>query len=160
MLSFNQYLIEVLSYDNNSLWAMHMHDSKRMFEVIHQTGYKTHPNVFPHLYFRGRGGLDDHTFLDSSEKKDAIAWGRADHDNKVVLVLTPDGYGPSPIELRTGSPRERVRYKQDINHKLDALDKLQKEFPDYGVLAGFEGVRPKIHTYDEHRKHLFGLLDA
>jgi hypothetical protein len=153
MLSFRQYLVEVLSYDNNNLWAM---DASTDFQVRRDTSDIEHPDAFPHLNFMGREATKPWRGM---PKRDAAAWGRIDNDNKVIHIITQHGFS-IPTHFSSGSPSERARFEQDINHRLNALDKIQKEFPEYRIHAGgVEGDTPIIHTYDEHRKHLFGLLD-
>ena len=136
-----------------------MHGSN--FQVRRDTSYIEHPDAFPQLNFMGREGrtpVSPNTAI-FNEKKDASAWGRIDNDNKVIHILTQHGFSITP-HFGSGSPGARARFERDIDHRLNALDKLQKEFPEYRIHAGgVGGDTPIIHTYDEHRKHLFGLLD-
>jgi hypothetical protein len=149
MKSFRQYISEVVSFKNNSSWAL---SPSHGFE-IKPSGVEEHPNIFPHLDFTGR----ESKVPWSGRKTPATAWGRVDPDNKAVHIITQNG-GLSPNPLS-----KRKTLENDVFARLGAIEHLRKQFPDHRVhVSGgvdFAG-KPTIvtHGYSEHEKHLTGML--
>ena len=54
---------------------------------IKESGHIEHPDHFPHLDFMGRKSKNPSNI----KKTPATSWGRIDHDNKVVHVITQNG---------------------------------------------------------------------
>ena len=150
MKSFKQYITEVVSFRNNSSWAL----SPAGGFQIKPSGNKEHPDIFPHLDFMGR---ESKVPWYTGRKTRATAWGRVDHDNKVVHIITQNG-ALSPEKSLKGKPLEN-----DVFARLGAIEQLRNQFPDHRVHvsggADFVG-KPTIitHGYSEHEKYLTGML--
>ena len=150
MKSFNQFITEVVSFRNNSSWAL---SPSHGFE-IKPSGTKEHPNIFPHLDFRGK----ESKVRWSGRKTPATAWGRVDPDNKVVHIITQNGaLSPNKESLRGKT------LQNDVFARLEAIEHLRERYPEYRVhVSGgwdFAG-KPTIvtHGYSEHEKYLTGML--
>jgi len=149
MKSFNQFITEVVSFKNNSSWAL---SPSHGFE-IKPSGTKEHPDLFRHLDFMGRESKV--SSFSRGPKERATAWGRVDPDNKVVHIITQNG-GLSPNRLSRG-------LENDVFARLEAIEHLRERYPDYRVhvSGGWDFVgKPTIvtHGYSEHEKHLTGML--
>jgi len=166
MKSFNQFITEVVSFRNNSLWA----SSKLGFEIKKpRAAYQEfvaefhHAKMFPHLNFSFIGDPKPKTGID---KIPANSWGRVDHDNKVVHIITQNGNIVPDQSLR------RKKLEDDVFARLGAVEHLRERFPDYRIHVGHanknflydemadDGKPENIttHGYSEHEKYLTGLL--
>jgi hypothetical protein len=149
MKSFKQYITEVVSFKNNSSWAL---SPSHGFE-IKPSGAKEHPDLFRHLDFMGRESKV--SSFSRGPKERATAWGRVDPDNKVVHIITQNG-GLSPNRLSRG-------LENDVFARLGAIEHLRERYPEYRVhvSGGWDFVgKPTIvtHGYSEHEKYLTGML--
>ena len=150
MLSFRQFLTEVLTFKNNQSWVL---GPGKEFQ-IKDSGAVEHPDLFPHLNFMGRRTK---TGVSAERKPRALSWGRIDHDNKLIHIITQNG-GLSP-----GTQLSGKRLEDDVFARFDALSHLQRHFPDYRIHYGGAGVfgdpdQIQTHSHDEHGKHLMSLL--
>ena len=150
MKTFKQYIIEVVTFKNNSSWVL----SPGGFQ-IKKSGDTEHPDLFPHLDFMGRRSTFEP--IESKNKKiAATSWGRVDHDNRIVHIITQNGMV---------SPKTSLRGRQledDVFARLNGLKHLRQHFPDYRVHTAGSSYNPKdpiiSHTYSEHEKHLMDML--
>ncbi len=176
MKSFREFIIEVIDWENNTLFAVgpegiveYYDDRKgRMIE---------HPDAFRHLNFANRPhsgeiliGIED--LRDKSAKgmpgidrPMAIAWGRIDHKNNVLHIRTQHGdapYGSGHAE------RDKIKRKNDVFTRIKVLDKIQKDHPELiKIHHGYEEGddlwssprTPRIITTNQYRKELMDHLD-
>jgi len=158
MKSFKHYLIEVLTFKNNSSWAYHPDTG-----FAHKkSGGREHYDVFPHLEFMGRGKIaDEKRRIPQRKRIPAQSWGRVDHDNRIVHIITQNGQ-MVPSSRLTGK-----RLVDDVFNRITAVKHIRQHFPDYRIhVSGHQqpGYGDKVttdittHYYDEHLKHLTGLL--
>jgi hypothetical protein len=150
MKSFKQYISEVITFKNNSSWAMSPHG----FE-IKDSGSTEHPDHFPHLDFMGRQTKNP----TNMKKTPATSWGRVDHDNKVVHIITQNGMKTPNIE-RLGGRRRNL--ENDVYARLEAIKHLRDRFPEYKIHVGGDSWNKNdtiiTHGYSEHEKHLTSML--
>jgi len=167
MKSFKQYITEVVSFRNNSLWAS---SKEKGFEIKKPRRHEYlwdldfhHPKMFPHLNFSVIGDPKPKTGID---KIPANSWGRVDHDNKVVHIVTQNGNIVPDQSLRG------KKLEDDVFARLGAVEHLRERFPDYRIHVGHanknhrydemadDGKPENIttHGYSEHEKYLTGLL--
>jgi hypothetical protein len=153
MKTFKQYITEVISFVNNSSWAL----SPLGFEIKDSAG-REHPDHFPHLDFMGRSSSQEKNTGRSNKKIPATSWGRVDHDNKVIHIITQNGM-ITPKESLRGS-----KLHDDVFARLDALKHIRERFPEYRVHAGGSSVGlssrgPIItHGYSEHERYLTDMI--
>jgi len=171
MKVFKDYIIEVLSWEANTLFAIgpsgkieYHHDPKsRMTE---------HPDTFKHLNFNNRPhsgelliGIKDlrdpeASGYTSASRPKAISWGRLDHQNKVFHIVT--NYGTSPYGISQNEKNKRIR-ERDVFDRLYALKKLKETYPDYQIHHGHEGGwnsprNPRIISTTQYEKELMDHL--
>ena len=163
MKKFKEFLLEVVNFKDNILYVM---DGKRL--RTHDTrvkpnqaqdeddgegqaeGYSEteHPNVFPEFNFMGRGE-------NSENKRPASAWGRIDPNNKTFHIVTQHG-----IDVGGRfAPVHASAFKRDIQHRMNVLDAMQRDFPDHRVDVGVDAKgKPITHSIDQHRSYLMDHL--
>jgi len=148
MKCFKQYITEVITFKNNSSWAL----SPIGFE-IKESGHIEHPDHFPHLDFMGRKSKNPSNI----KKTPATSWGRIDHDNKVVHVITQNGMKTPNLGRLRGKA-----LVNDIFARIEAVKHLRDRFPEYRVHAGGdswnENDKIVTHGYSEHEKYLTSML--
>ena len=152
MKTFKEYILEVVTFKNNSHWVL----SPSGFEMKKMSGASEHPDLFPHLNFMGREANNGGT---SMQKIPALSWGRIDHDNKVIHIITQNG-GIAPNRLL-----RRRQLEDDVYARQRAIPHLRQEFPDFRIHVGgpsaLERTADNIqtHSYSEHEKFLTGHLN-
>jgi hypothetical protein len=164
MLSFKQYLIEITQWVGSSSWAL---SRRHGLEVVSQAS-QDHPEIFPHLHFPG-WAYHSSGFNDPKGKEVAQVWGRIDPTNKELHMTSPLIFGGDGGLYGEGVPHATL--KQDIVTRLDALEGLRKQFPDYRIDTGMvdydkpldpSGTKfAKIyHGFDQHYKWLSQKLES
>lgn len=163
MKSFKQYITEVIDWDKNSLFAI---GPSKKIEYYHDRkgSMIEHPDAFKHLNFMDRPhsgelmvGIQDLRDPNAShlERPKAISWGRIDHTNGVVHIVTK--YGMSPYGTAKGEYDKRKRVT-DVFDRLDALKQLKIQYPNYDIHHLYEvpgSLRtPRIVSYSQYEKEL------
>ena len=171
MKSFKEYITEVIDWDQNTLFAI---GPSKVIDFHHDRKGTMieHPDAFEHLNFMNRPssrefnrGIKDlrdpnaHGRPGTNRPK-AVSWGRIDHANGVVHIVTQHGTSPYGI-----APNERDKRKRedDVFHRLHAMKKLQEHYPDYDIHFGYEGGwdsprTPRIISYSQYEKELMKHL--
>lgn len=155
MKKFIQYLKEVFTFKSNNSFVL---AGGKLDIADEKTSEKEHPEAFPNVFFSSHPykPTDSHT----PKTTQARAWGRIDHINKVVHILT-DHAGVNLITKGYDPTTRDSRAEQDATHRIEAAKQLQRLYPDYrinhrGLLTPI-GATPteeqrKDHTlsYEEH----------
>lgn len=174
MKSFKQHINEVIEWSGNTLFAMgpsgkvEYHDDRkgRMTE---------HPDAFKHLNFMNRPhsgeimiGIDD--LRDSNargrpgtDRPKAVAWGRIDHQNNVLHIVTQHGTTPYGIGEREKDKRKR---EDDVFNRIKALRQVISQYPQLRIHHGYEGADPwsspkvpRIISAEQYEKELMKHLE-
>lgn len=171
MISFKQYISEVIDWDQNSLFAIGPDKQIRYYHDRKSTMIE-HPDAFKDLNFMDRphsgeimSGIEvlsaDAGDSPATKRPKALSWGRVDHTNGVVHVVTQ--HGISPYGVNPSEKNKRTR-EDDVFHRIHALKLLQQHYPDYDVHFGYEGGwgsprTPKIISFSQAQKELMDHLD-
>ena len=174
MKSFREFIIEVISWEGNTLFAMgpggviEYHDDRK--------GKMTeHPDAFKHLNFMDRPhsgeilrGIEDlrdpnARGISGTDRPKAIAWGRIDHNNNVIHIVTQHGTSPYGIGEREKDKRKR---EDDVFHRIKALKQIREKYPEIRIHHGYEGSdpwsspkTPRIISIDQYEKELMKHLE-
>ena len=174
MISFKKYITEVIEWSGNTLFAMgpsgkvEYHDDRK--------GKMTeHPDAFKHLNFMNRPhsgeimiGINDLSDPDArgmpgADRPKAIAWGRIDHQNNVIHIVTQHGTTPYGVGEREKDKRKR---EDDVFNRIKALTQIRKEYPGVQIHHGYEGADPSSYTKvpriisaDQYEKELMKHLE-
>jgi hypothetical protein len=148
-------LCEVKTFKNNSSWVL--------FGGIFQhtkTGSAEHPDLFPNVNFMGRQSAQELKSEYKTKKTNASAWGRIDHDNRMVHIITQNGGLTPNVNLRG------KRLEDDVFSRLEAVKHLKQNFPGYMIHHAGNNYRENpdesimTHSYGEHEKHLTDMLKS
>ena len=174
MKSFKHYIIEVLDWEGNTLFAMgpsgiiEYHNDKK--------GRITeHPDAFKHLNFNDRPhsgelsiGINNLKDENAKGYKDvdrpkALAWGRIDHKNNVIHIVTEHGLTPYGVVRFEKDKRKR---ENDVFLRIDAVKQIRKNYPGVQIHHGFEGADlwsspryPRLISIDQYEKELMKHLE-
>lgn len=155
MKNFKHYITEVLSWKNNSLFAVFPSGDLVFKHSTPERPVGEHPDEFPSLNFSATVNFRGGGFT-QLEAPRARAWGRIDHENKTMHIITEYGMKPS---------RETRRWalENDVFKRMDALSVLEKKYPDYKIHHGYEGEhgvnrQPRLISPDQYRKELTDML--
>jgi len=163
MKIFLQYLKEVFTFKSNNSFVW---NGEKLQIADEKTSNKEHPEAFPNIFFSSHPYKPTDSHAQKLTK--ARAWGRIDHINKVVHILT-DHAG---INLLTQGYHPTTRdshAEQDANHRIRAARELQRLYPDYRVHHGGllttgsetpteEQKREQTTSYDEHENAVYRSL--
>lgn len=171
MRTFKQFLREVKSWEKNTLFAIGPNGPVEYFDdITNETG---HPDAFKHLNFNYRPNSEEEKYgietLRDDIAKDspfdihrphAQSWGRIDHKNKTIHIVTQNGalpYGTLPHQ------NHKRRKEDDIFHRIDAAKKLKEKYPDYLIQHKVKQISSEIFeptylTHSAYERTMMGLL--
>lgn len=172
MKNFKEYITEVIDWDKNSLFAIGP-SGKIQFHHDRRGTMIEHPDAFEYLNFMDRPssreyniGIKDLRDPDArgypgTDRPRAVSWGRVDHENGVVHIVTQHGMSPYGINEREKDKRTK---SNDVFDRLHALKELKKHYPDYQIHHGYEGGwssprTPKVMSYSQYEKELMKHLE-
>jgi hypothetical protein len=172
--SFREFIIEVIEWQGNTLFAMgpsgkvEYHDDRkeRMTE---------HPDAFKHLNFMNRPhsgeimiGIEDLRDPNArgrpgADRPKAIAWGRIDHNNNVIHIITQHGTAPYGVGEKEKDKRKR---EDDVFNRIEVLKQVASQYPGVQIHHGYEGAdpwssprTPRIISIDQYEKELMKHLE-
>lgn len=126
MKRFSLFLKEVFTFVKSTSFVL----AKDGFHTLgEKESHDEHPNAFPHIHFPGHPYKENNNIPTTTT---ARTWGRIDHKNKVIHLVTPH----SGVNLVVGGFHPSVREKhaeQDIESRLDAISKLREIHPEYRI---------------------------
>ncbi len=174
MKSFREFIIEVIEWQGNTLFAMgpsgkvEYHDDRkgRMTE---------HPDAFKHLNFMNRPhsgeimiGIKDLRDPDvrgrpGADRPKAIAWGRIDHNNNVIHIITQHGTTLYGVGEKEKDERKR---EDDVFNRIKAMRQVASQYPGVQIHHGYESAdpwssprTPRIISIDQYEKELMKHLE-
>lgn len=171
MKSFNEYITEVIDWDQNTLFAIGP-SGKIEFHHDRKGTMIEHPDAFEYLNFmdrpssrefnRGIKDLRDPNArgFPGADRPKAVSWGRIDHVNGVLHIVTEHGTTPYGIGRNEKDKRKR---ENDVFNRLHALKHLKQTHPEYQIHHGYEGGwdsprTPRIISYSKYEKELMKHL--
>ena len=160
MKSFSLFLKEVFAYAKSTSFVL----AGNGFHTLGEKESRVeHPNAFPHIYFHG------HPYKENNYIRPimtARAWGRVDHKNKVIHIVTPHA-GTSVVVRGFGVGVREKHAENDIKARLDAISELRKAHPEYKIHhtgkmidgdASEKDMEENTEDYDTHIKSLHRTL--
>lgn len=165
MKTFKQYITEIVSWENNTLFAMGP-DNKIKLHHDSTSSMIEHPDAFTELNFNDRPSSDEYNrgIKDLSKsninRPKAIAWGRIDNDNKTIHIVTQ--HGLSPYGYGKNENNEKLK-REDIFNRIDILKQIKQKYPNFNIQHGYEGgwESPRIPVftnYSTYEKELTDML--
>lgn len=173
MKSFKHYIIEVVSWEKNTLFAIGPRNGP--IEYVHDTKSRMieHPDAFKHLNFNERPHSGEHLMgiedlshesareYPGTDRPKASSWGRIDHENKVVHIVTQHGLAPYGL---VSSERNKKIREDDVFHRLHAIKQIKQTYPDYSIQHGYEGGWasprvPRVISSSQYEKELMDHLN-
>jgi len=160
MKSFSLFLKEVFTFVKNTSFVL-------AGDGFHTLGEKEshdeHPNAFPHVHFPGHPYKENNNIPTTTT---ARAWGRIDHKNKVIHILTPHA-GTNVAVAGFGVGLREKHAETDIKARLDAISELRKAHPEYKMHhtgkmiygdVSEKDMEENTEDYDTHIKSLHRTL--
>lgn len=160
MKNFITFLKEVFTFTNNTSFVLDQHGLQWADE---EKSKGEHPNVFSNIHFPGHPYGKNNNIPRTST---ARTWGRVDHKNKVIHLVTP--HSGTNVVARGFDPHVREKdAERDIQSRLDAISELRKIHPEYKIHhtgkmihgdISEKDIAANTQNYDEHIASLHDTL--